>query len=125
MAGSETPKTPKIPEAPVLGVLSVRSGRESVNFSPTQDEVAAPRDERAAIGGGHNRARPHPDDWADEWLAFRDERAGIAEFDGGLPRAASPAHLPAVIEVSLVGAVRPAFEEIDRYPKGEHGKGHH
>ncbi len=32
--------------------------------------------------------RPAHDGWsAKDWLAFFDERAGIAEFDGGLPRA--------------------------------------
>jgi hypothetical protein len=32
--------------------------------------------------------RPAYDGWsAEDWLAFFDERAGIAEFDGGLPRA--------------------------------------
>jgi hypothetical protein len=31
--------------------------------------------------------RRGPDGWsAEDWLAFFDERAGIAEFDGGLPR---------------------------------------
>jgi hypothetical protein len=31
--------------------------------------------------------RPGSDGWSGEdWLAFYDERAGIAEFDGGLPR---------------------------------------
>jgi hypothetical protein len=31
--------------------------------------------------------RPGHDGWsAEDWLAFFDERAGIAEFDGGLPR---------------------------------------
>jgi hypothetical protein len=33
-----------------------------------------------------------PDGWSSEdWLAFFDERAGIAEFDGGLQRAAAEA----------------------------------
>lgn len=32
--------------------------------------------------------RPRNDGWTEEdWRAFFDERAGIAEFDGGLPRA--------------------------------------
>jgi hypothetical protein len=32
--------------------------------------------------------RPADDGWsAEDWQAFLDERAGIAEFDGGLPRA--------------------------------------
>lgn len=32
--------------------------------------------------------RPGRDGWsADDWLAFFDERAGIAEFDGESPRA--------------------------------------
>ncbi|MGY4513343.1 hypothetical protein [Bradyrhizobium sp. USDA 3650] len=31
-----------------------------------------------------------PDNWSsDDWLAFYDERAGVAEFDGGLQRAAA------------------------------------
>ena len=31
--------------------------------------------------------RPGDDGWsAEDWCAFYDERAGIAEFDGGLPR---------------------------------------
>jgi len=31
--------------------------------------------------------RPGPDGWsAEDWQVFFDERAGIAEFDGGLPR---------------------------------------
>ena len=31
--------------------------------------------------------RPGRDGWsAEDWQAFFDERAGIAEFDGGLPR---------------------------------------
>jgi hypothetical protein len=38
--------------------------------------------------------RPGRDGWSGEdWLAFFDERAGIAEFDGGLPRAV-PRHKP-------------------------------
>jgi hypothetical protein len=36
--------------------------------------------------------RPGRDGWSGEdWLAFFDERAGIAEFDGGLPRAEAEA----------------------------------
>ena len=36
--------------------------------------------------------RPGHDGWSGEdWLAFFDERAGIAEFDGGLPRASAEA----------------------------------
>ncbi len=36
--------------------------------------------------------RPANDGWSgEEWLAFFDERAGIAEFDGGLPRASAEA----------------------------------
>ena len=36
--------------------------------------------------------RPTNDGWSGEdWLAFFDERAGIAEFDGGLPRASAEA----------------------------------
>lgn len=36
--------------------------------------------------------RPANDGWSGEdWLAFFDERAGIAEFDGGLPRASAEA----------------------------------
>ena len=32
--------------------------------------------------------RPSPDGWsAEDWQVFFDERAGIVEFDGGLPRA--------------------------------------
>jgi hypothetical protein len=32
--------------------------------------------------------RPGPDEWsAEDWQVFFDERAGIIEFDGGLPRA--------------------------------------
>ncbi len=41
----------------------------------------------------HNKAdviallRPTPDGWsAEDWIAFYDERAGIVEYDGGLPR---------------------------------------
>ena len=38
------------------------------------------------------RLRPGVDGWsAEDWRAFFDERAGIAEFDGGLPRAAAEA----------------------------------
>ena len=36
--------------------------------------------------------RPGHDGWSGEdWLAFFDERAGITEFDGGLPRASAEA----------------------------------
>ena len=36
--------------------------------------------------------RPSADDWAaEDWQAFFDERAGIAEFDGGLPRSQAKA----------------------------------
>jgi hypothetical protein len=36
--------------------------------------------------------RPRRDGWSGEdWLAYFDERAGIAEFDGGLPRATAEA----------------------------------
>ena len=36
--------------------------------------------------------RPANDEWsAEDWQAFFDERAGIAEFDGGLPRNAAEA----------------------------------
>ena len=36
--------------------------------------------------------RPGQDGWsAEDWQAFFDERAGIAEFDGGLPRAEAEA----------------------------------
>ena len=36
--------------------------------------------------------RPSSDGWsAEDWLAFFDERAGIAEFDGELPRAEAEA----------------------------------
>jgi hypothetical protein len=35
--------------------------------------------------------RPSVDGWsAEDWQVFFDERAGIAEFDGGLPRAEDP-----------------------------------
>ena len=38
------------------------------------------------------RLRPGVDGWsAADWRAFFDERAGIAEFDGGLPRAKAEA----------------------------------
>jgi len=37
--------------------------------------------------------RPGPDGWSpDDWLAFFGERAGIAEFDGGMPRREAEAH---------------------------------
>jgi hypothetical protein len=37
--------------------------------------------------------RPGHDGWSGEdWLAFFDERAGIAEFDGGVARAEAEAH---------------------------------
>ena len=37
--------------------------------------------------------RPADDGWsAEDWQVFFDERAGIAEFDGGLPRADAEAH---------------------------------
>ncbi len=36
--------------------------------------------------------RPGADGWTGEdWLAYFDERAGVAEFDGGLPRSAAEA----------------------------------
>ena len=36
--------------------------------------------------------RPANDGWSgQDWLAFFDERAGIAEFEGGLPRAEAEA----------------------------------
>jgi hypothetical protein len=36
--------------------------------------------------------RPGRDGWsAEDWLAYFDERAGIAEFDGGLPRPSAEA----------------------------------
>ena len=36
--------------------------------------------------------RPGPDGWsAEDWLVYFDERAGIAEFDGGLSRAEAEA----------------------------------
>jgi hypothetical protein len=36
--------------------------------------------------------RPRRDGWSDmDWLAFFDERAGIFEFDGGLPRSSAEA----------------------------------
>ena len=36
--------------------------------------------------------RPGPDGWsAEDWQVFFDERAGIIEFDGGLPRAEAEA----------------------------------
>jgi hypothetical protein len=36
--------------------------------------------------------RPAPDGWsAEDWQVFFDERAGIAEFEGGLPRASAEA----------------------------------
>lgn len=58
MQGNETLKTFKTPETEVSRVLKVRSGQESENFSSPPDEAQA---------------------------AF-DERAGILEFDCGLPR---------------------------------------
>lgn len=70
---------------PEIGDRSVAS---VANVADVETERLAPLDERAAIGAGHNQTQPHPDDSdADEWLAFFDERAGIAEFDGGLSRA--------------------------------------
>lgn len=37
--------------------------------------------------------RPGPDGWsAEDWIAFFDERAGIAEFDGGMSRRDAEAH---------------------------------
>ena len=37
--------------------------------------------------------RPADDGWsAEDWQAFFDERAGIAEFDGGMSRADAEAH---------------------------------
>ena len=37
--------------------------------------------------------RPAEDGWsAEDWQVFFDERAGIVEFDGGLPRAEAEAH---------------------------------
>ena len=37
--------------------------------------------------------RPGPDGWsAEDWQVFFDERAGIAEFDGGLPRPEAEAY---------------------------------
>ena len=36
--------------------------------------------------------RPGPDGWsAEDWQAYYDERAGVIEFDGGLPRAQAEA----------------------------------
>jgi hypothetical protein len=58
--------TLEAPEAPSLGVLDLLS-RHKVGV------VAL--------------LRPAIDGWsAEDWLAFFDERVGIAEFDGGLPR---------------------------------------
>ena len=37
--------------------------------------------------------RPAEDGWsAEDWLAFYNDRLGIAEFDGGLPREKAEAH---------------------------------
>jgi hypothetical protein len=58
MRGNETLKTFKTPEMEVSRVLRVRSGQESANFSSPADDAQA---------------------------AF-DERAGILEYDCGLPR---------------------------------------
>lgn len=58
MAQNGTDKTDKSRSEGVLSVLSVRSGQESENFS------LSPEDARAAF----------------------DERAGILEYDCGLPR---------------------------------------
>ena len=51
--------------------------------------LAAIRRNKAAIVG---LLRPAEDGWsAEDWQVFFDERAGIAEFDGGLPRAEAEA----------------------------------
>jgi hypothetical protein len=54
---------------------------------------------RALAGGRDHRGRAAGDGWsAVDWLAFFDERAGIAEFDGGLPRAEAQAFTCCVVE---------------------------
>jgi hypothetical protein len=54
--------------------------------------VLARRRFAGALGRGQHRLKvtaflcPCGDGWSgDDWRAFYDERAGIAEFDGGLP----------------------------------------
>ncbi len=56
-------------------------------------EAASPPPERVLDALSRNKAeivallRPDVDGWsADDWQVYFDERAGIAEFDGGLPR---------------------------------------
>ena len=56
------------------------------------DAVAPPSPDMLELLSRHKSAivlwlRPGPDGWSgEEWREFFEERAGIAEFDGGLPR---------------------------------------
>lgn len=50
--------------------------------------VTAPAPPNIAIVASVAGAEPEPEIWdAEDWLAFYEERAAIAEFDGGLSRA--------------------------------------
>ena len=73
-------KAPKVPKGSGEGTLGT-NGTFGFRHTPAR-----------AGGCGPSPAPPEPPPaptgWsADDWLAFFDERAGVAEFDGGLPRA--------------------------------------
>ncbi len=58
--------------------------------------------------------RPGRDGWsADDWLVFFDERAGIAEFDGGMPRREAEVHAFACCVVEWLNR-NPARSSPDR-----------
>jgi hypothetical protein len=82
--------------------------------------------------------RPAEDDWsAEEWQVFFEERAGIAEFDGGLPRAEAeaqalaccvaewlnrnPVHSPAR---HCLGCGNPEYAHAPLLPFGTESAGH-
>jgi hypothetical protein len=61
--------------------------------------------------------RPAEDGWsAEDWQAFFDERAGIAEFDGGLSRPQAEAH--AFAALAMRGIAAPGSDTAAHRPRG-------
>ena len=69
--------------------LNIRERFETNRRSPPAAVLDALSRHKIQIVALLRRGR---DNWSDmDWLAFFDERAGIAEFDGGLPRSSAEA----------------------------------
>ena len=68
-------------KTPDVDVAAYVAAPVAPDLGAIEELAAMATDERAAV------LRIGRDSWVDEdWRAFFDERAGIAEFDGGLPR---------------------------------------